>query len=253
MTPYRRLGEPWKVLGGEGGVLGASKGGAPSFLPSDIDGLELWVSADVGTFSDVGGTIPAVADGATIGAWGDRSGNGRNPVQAAGAKQPTLRLNIQNSLPIVRFDGADDLLQVLFALNQPEQAFIVTINRGLANTEGVFDGSINNRMLMFVNIASMDLFAGAVLTGFPVPIPGTAYMATCLFNGAASSVSLNSGAPSVGNVGVANAGGVALGGRGGDAFWGPSDIAEFLVYSVALTADEVDQVETYLNDKWAVF
>jgi hypothetical protein len=72
-------------------------------IPTDITGLWGWWKADVN-----GG----LADNVGIASWPDQSGNARHLTQATGANQPTVQTNELNSLPIIRFDGASDYLNV---------------------------------------------------------------------------------------------------------------------------------------------
>lgn len=61
---------------------------------------KLWVD-DLSSFS---------LNGSAVAQWGDRSGNDWGLAQAAAGRQPTLILNGLNGLPVVRFDGSDDIL-----------------------------------------------------------------------------------------------------------------------------------------------
>jgi len=72
----------------------------PTFLPSDIAGLTWWLRAD---------TI-GLSDGDAVGTWADESGNGSDVIQATTSKKPTFKTGIINGLPVVRYDGVDDLL-----------------------------------------------------------------------------------------------------------------------------------------------
>src|ERR1051325_4711729 len=69
------------------------------FSPSDISGLKIWLKADAGAGS---------SDGDAVGTWTDQSGTSHDFTQATSSKKPTYKTNIQNSLPVVRFDGTDD-------------------------------------------------------------------------------------------------------------------------------------------------
>ncbi len=60
----------------------------------------LWLQAD-----DV-----SQADGTSVATWSDRSGNGNDATQGAGANQPTYRTGIINGHSTIRFDGTDDYL-----------------------------------------------------------------------------------------------------------------------------------------------
>ena len=70
-------------------------------VPTDITGLRLWLKADA---------ITGKVDTDPIATWPDSSGNGFDIGQATSAKQPLYRTNQLNGLPIVRFDGTDDVL-----------------------------------------------------------------------------------------------------------------------------------------------
>lgn len=61
-------------------------------------------------WQDSARTIPAMADADVAGAWDDLSGNGYHVTQATTANKPTLRFNVINGRPSIRFDGADDVL-----------------------------------------------------------------------------------------------------------------------------------------------
>ncbi len=82
--------------------------GSRAFSPSDIAGLAGWWKADA---------ISGLADGDPVASWLDSSGNGRTFSQATAAKKPTFKTGIVNGMPVVRFDGVDDLLkQAAFGL-----------------------------------------------------------------------------------------------------------------------------------------
>lgn len=80
------------------------RGGAAAeraFLPTDLSGLVLWLRAD---------TIADRLDGDTVQTWKDESGQGNHMTQATAAKRPIYKTGIVNGKPVVRFDGADDVL-----------------------------------------------------------------------------------------------------------------------------------------------
>lgn len=87
-------------------------GGPPPWSPLDLSPA-LWLKADVGLFQERTGaaaTTPAVADADPVGTWLDQSGNGNHVVATTDAKRPSLKLAIQNGMPVVRSDGTDDYL-----------------------------------------------------------------------------------------------------------------------------------------------
>jgi hypothetical protein len=101
----------WKVPT----VLGAVAAAAP-FAPTDITGLQFWTKADGTLWQESTRSTPATADDDPVGSADDLSGNGKHAIQATAGARATLKTNIQNSKPILRFDGtADNLLTASIA------------------------------------------------------------------------------------------------------------------------------------------
>lgn len=71
----------------------------PSFLPSDEPTLDWWMKAD-----SISGS-----DGDPVTSWSDSSSAARHYSQSTGSAQPTLKLNIVNGKPVVRFATNDKL------------------------------------------------------------------------------------------------------------------------------------------------
>lgn len=69
--------------------------------PLSIDNLEIWLDAS---------QITGLSDDDPVATWLDMSGNGNHATQGVGANQPTYKVNIQNGLAVVRFDGVSDYL-----------------------------------------------------------------------------------------------------------------------------------------------
>lgn len=64
-----------------------------SFLPSDIAGLTLWLKPE---------SFPVLADGASITTWTDASGAGNTPTATV---KPVYKTAIRNGYAVARFDG----------------------------------------------------------------------------------------------------------------------------------------------------
>ncbi len=75
--------------------------GTRPFSPSDIAGLKIWLKADAGA---------GAANNDPVATWTDQSGTSHSFAQATSGKRPLYKTNIQNGLPVVRFDGTDDVL-----------------------------------------------------------------------------------------------------------------------------------------------
>ena len=79
--------------------------------PTTITGCKCWLKADAGAYNDAGSTL--ATDGQTVQQWNDQSGLGNNATQATSGSRPTFQTNeINTSLPVIRFDGSDDWMQV---------------------------------------------------------------------------------------------------------------------------------------------
>ena len=65
--------------------------------------LRLWLRADAGVTTNPGGGVTQ---------WVDQSTNGNNAIQATDTQAPLLINSALNNRPVLRFDGADDFLDV---------------------------------------------------------------------------------------------------------------------------------------------
>jgi hypothetical protein len=92
--------------------------------PSTVGTLFTWLKADAGTWQLSTLTTPAVADGDPVGGWTDQTVNGHSPVQATATKRGTLKLNMRNGLPVIRFDGVTQFLSKNFTGVFPFTRFI---------------------------------------------------------------------------------------------------------------------------------
>jgi hypothetical protein len=85
----------------------SSEVSATDFSPASLS-PSFWLKADGTLRQTVSGT-PATADNDPVGEWVDVGSFAANP-SGATTKRPLLKLNIKNSLPVIRFDGVDDQL-----------------------------------------------------------------------------------------------------------------------------------------------
>lgn len=232
-------------LSGTSGLFGGVE------IPLTIDGLELWLRANEGTFQDSAKTTVAISDGDVIGAWEDQSGNNRDVLQGTTANKPTLRLNVRNGRSVVRFDGVNDFLQASYAnIVQPYVRFVVIESDGAISEQIVSSVDSNNAVLFISDGSTFDIFAGNILGGPAFDTNWHIFVG--VFDGASSSIRID-GSATLGDAG-ANVidGGATIGAfhNGLDTFFG-GDIAEVLDYS-NITSDEIDQLEQYLADRYGI-
>jgi hypothetical protein len=76
---------------------------APVPPPIPTDGLRLWLRADKGITQNAGGGVTG---------WEDASGNFNHARQTSEAAAPALIPNGANGQPVLRFDGADDGMEI---------------------------------------------------------------------------------------------------------------------------------------------
>ena len=230
-----------------------------------IAGSQLWLDgADATTlFKDGAGTIPVAVNGDTVALWKDKSGNNRDASQPTGAQQPLYNLVSNNGQSAVRFDGADDLLNVdlSFLVGNQYTFFVVEGKRSTQNNNyflGTGTGATNEGLhvgyrgdtdytlaqyandLEYVN-GSLQLTSTQVFRTWLNMLDGAGH--TIFLNGTPVSSNGNT-SPFL----TANFGTVGRGFTGGTQYNG--DIAEVIFFNSALTPSARQAVETYLFAKW---
>lgn len=256
-----KIGNTWRLLDWWADTNGiGSVGGAP-FTPAAITGLKLWLKADAGTFQDSIMTVQAVSDADPVGGWQDQSGNGKHVVQATSTKRGTLKLgaNGQNGRAVVRGDGVDDFLASATVASTAVDNLTVFIACKITNVSdysiafgnggggghrfGLFTN--NNRL---VNWLSGNMTDGAHTTNIfeVVQYGNSAGTWSMRVNGSAAALTPDN------SVITTPAGTQVLANNAGA---NPStvDIGEVLLYDAALTAQQIADVEAYLNARWAAF
>lgn len=222
--------------------------GSP-FTPKRLPGLQLWLDAGVGLFSDAGIT-PAVPD-ATIQQWNDQSGLGQNVSQATAGSRPQFKANILGGRPVLRLDGTDDrLFGTIVSVAQPFTAIIVANVGASASGSKTPFGFTSASIYMNVN-EQAGLFAGAAADS-TAAIDGAFKILGGVFQGAASVLRVN-GVPTVLNPGGNATGtGVNLGSNSTPLEFIAGDIAEAILCQGALPATWIARVERYLNRKYGM-
>lgn len=210
------------------------------FSPANIAGLEGWWKA-----SDL-----ALADGAAVSSWTDRSGNGNDLVQVVGAGQPLYKTNVLNGQPVVRFDGIDDNLHAAFtALAQPNT--IIGVLKLAATTakwvwDSFNDGSHRNGLEIKAGPV-WALYAGSAEPSFGVPETTNAHVIVARYNGASSFGRVDGAQTALATPGAHTLGGFQLGGHTTGANFVAADFAEVLLYNSAPSGAELAAIEAYLK------
>lgn len=250
------------ILNTKGGFWGDIGGVvAPTFVPSDISGLTLWLKADSLVLNN--------DDPVTT--WADSSGLGNDVTQATVAKKPTYKTNIQNSKPVVRFDGTDDKingavnLSTLFSVSAMT-AFAV-FKASVINTDAA-NGYENDCIWMHntnANIGMVLRSTGPTVSAYNFDngsdfaasnINTTNFFAAMMRHQSGNiHSSINAGSETTtvsGNTSDLNAP-VGVGANYNETAFMAGDIAEIIFYNTALSAADIARVYAYLNTKYAIY
>jgi hypothetical protein len=213
-----------------------SRGGRVAFNPLSLSPA-LWLS-DTGT---------------NAAQWNDLSGNGRHATQAIGASQPAIIANALNGRQVRRFDGVNDEMRSLFALNQPMTAIVAYRSNNTTAAQVVIGNQLTGANLM-VHRAGASATAGLNMGVLYAPLGSTANanIFCTIANGANSQVFRNGVLAGTGNAGSNNAAFFSIGSNGALAAYFNGDIAEVLVFPAALSAENRRRIEGYLSVKYNI-
>lgn len=87
----------------------------------------LWLSADRGVYSDAGVTPAATTN--NVRQWNDRSGNGRNAIQATTAERPNYVTGVLNGQPVLRYTAANNDRMLSTGLSTANVASVFVVGR----------------------------------------------------------------------------------------------------------------------------
>jgi hypothetical protein len=206
------------------------------FTPASIPGITFWLRADA---------ITGLSDGTPVASWADVSGNNRNATQVTEANKPLYKTGILNNLPVLRFDGSNDILTL--ASHTLQSLFIVS-RYALAGTfptyKGLFDRGTNSAYLILtetsvttiINVAAAynNTWRNGDQTNNLYPINNWSILSVVSPGAITDSWEIGNDLTAAGRA------------------WN-GDIAEVIGYSGALTNDQRVAVQNYLNAKYSIF
>ncbi|MFM6881720.1 MAG: hypothetical protein ACKPKK_13905, partial [Dolichospermum sp.] len=227
-------------------------------------GRKLRTPAQISTdlWLDAADSSTIILNGSTVSQWNDKSGNGRNAIQATAANQPAYTANGLNGKPVLTFDGINDFLVSstgtygpnvsIFAVARQDGGSsyqrIVNIGNGLDHFG--FFGSFNGNFATFfgngsqwndttANSPSIAVTSARVL-GVVNPTSGS--VATPYVDGIAQNTK-------TGTMGISN--GVDIGAiqSPNTQFWF-GIVAEIIIVNSAVTTTVRQLIEGYLAWKW---
>jgi len=235
------------------------------WLPTDISGCKLWLDFSDANFlyTDAGSTKVS-NDGDKIYQANDKSGNGYHAVQATVDYRPLYKSGIKNGLSVGNFDGYDQLIISNFTVDGDWTIFNVFKDTKTYTTGVMCMAELSESVRGFV----MRPYDNSTFRVYAYNTTPTAIIATVpidrsnywIVTGKAASDYItayangNAGTP-VNTVGTLNTitNTVRIGSSFADNNYLYGNICEILYYDSALSDTDRQTVETYLNDKWAIY
>ena len=185
-----------------------------------------------------------------VAAWADRSGNANHLLQAgADAIKPVW------SADGVLFDGAGDYMKcTAFTLAQPIYVYMVAKNITFTANDTMFDGNTLNSAEVYQVSGSVtaQIYAGDEYPNFTIGPLDTYYILRAFFNGASSTVQVNTGAVTSGDFGDNAMGGFTLAAKGNTASQCNMQVKEVILRNVADGAADEATIYSYLADKYSI-
>jgi hypothetical protein len=226
-----------------------------------LAGLQLWLSADAGV---------SVGANNAVTQWADQSGNANNAEQINETMAPVLVPNALNGLPVVRFDGGNDFMDVAdsdgLSITGDISTFYVLNLTDFATFRSVWGKTVVNQpapndLYVLPSSGLPRLFRGNGVSGAQQvtgarPYPANNFLvagvqaagstATHYLSGKANGSGTITTAPVDGNRSL------RIGSRDDGVTRMKGDLAELVIYDRALSPEEVTTVQRYLGEKYAV-
>ena len=223
------------------------------FAPTQISGCQLWLD---GADPAGNGVVPSAG---TLSSWADKSGVGNNTTAPVG-RYPTLTLNSLNSLSVMTFSGGQNLTGNISLAGTTFTQFVLYSNSASTVGQAYMDssdgpvgklcsqnGGGNQFQAGFAYGSSFQTGGAYRLVSTNCTNPGSSSTVSIWFNGTNQNIS---GWNFYGAATTAITS-VTIGARK-DLIYFTGTIAEIIVYNVALTSTQQQQVEGYLAQKWGI-
>ena len=221
------------------------------WTPESLSGLVVWLDAN---------KITGLADGAEVLTWTDASTAGNNATGNSG-QVPVYKVGIQNGRPIVRFDGAGDILTIAglgtgsFNGISKGTAFVVFSPASDIEYAILYFSSINTGFWRWSGDGNgyMALFRSARLEGAPTTQPTTGWHLHTIRSGPTNGYDIRRNG--VLSVDVAASWGVSTNAILGLEYAGTDlagDIGEVILCNDELSDAVVATAETNLATKWGI-
>lgn len=217
--------------------------------PADLPGLRVHLDAAM---------ITELSDTDPVETWEDLSGFNNDFAEAT--NKPTWQEDEINGQPVVRFDGANDLLSMTMAGVQPQPYTYFLVAQHVTGSVvadeniigGLNDGAAGSGEILAQQAATDQIAAAAGTDAAIGDLSSSAFVLIVAFDGAAS-VARFDRVQTTEDVGTRNIEKIVLGADGaGSADFANVDIAEFALYNRKLTVSQMRALEDYAADKYGV-
>ena len=213
---------------------------ATPFAPTDLTGLSLWLKADAGVS----------LSGSNVTAWADQSGNGNN---AIGTDNPVYISSLINGNPSIDFFTNTGYFDLISNIDPIKTIIcIYKTNSTPADYQAIVES--NSGLYSAISSNQFGTYLGAEI-GYDTLIADTSYILMIESDdGVNSNGYINDSSYSDSNGGGFNDRGyvqIGAGQSGGQPCNGY--ISEVIIYDRVLTTPERQQVEAYLNQKYAIY
>jgi subtilisin-like proprotein convertase family protein len=209
-----------------------------------IPGLKVWVAADSGL----------TMNGATVAQWADQSGNGNHFVQGNAGRQPKVVANGISGKPTLQFTASAQQTLIL-GTNFPAPVSVFYVAKMTGGSKQRILSGVNNNWLLgwWDGGEDQGYFEGWVTaTGSP-SASNNAYLYGVVQTGSASSVYRNGKLLVSNGNGTTGPNGLSVVGHNGASEFSDAQVSEILVYAGALSDQQRQSVETYLNGKYSIY
>ena len=215
------------------------------FSPLNISNCKLWIDAsDSSSFTKSGSSITAVTD---------KSGNSVSLGSSSGYSYVS---NFNTSYPSfyqpTSYGSGLIGSNSSFTVAQPFTLFFV--GRTLSNIGFVMDEP-NNRVGISMQAVPNGYQigqSGSYMTGDATTFYSPMVL-TCIFNGGSSTIRTNGSVLATGNMGGSGfTGTIVVGARYSSTNAWNGYFSEYLIYSGALSSNQIQQMESYLSSKWGI-
>ena len=203
------------------------------FSPASVAGLALWARSDAGVERDAAGRVDA---------WRDQSGQANDVVQPTVGARPVLVPGEAGSLPVLRFDGSNDVMHFTSRVSQTIRAVFMVFKE--ADPAPTWAGVLGDVSTTDFQAGWSQLWYGSGYTS-PHILNGQTWLNGAAVNGTATNRPKTMSVLSVLTTGGVTADRVLPGLKG--------DLAEVILYTQPLTSSQRKSLEDYLVLKYSLY